>query len=116
MTEKEFWKLYNEKYDGHMYISVLNEPLTGDHGHFEISCYKNKDGQWCIDRTIERCNTPSRRICSSEEEAFKSMLVNVHQNSEFANEPLPLPPKTESINKIVSIAKEVILNVKKGQS
>ena len=55
MTEKDFWKLYNEKYDGHMYISVLNEPLT-------------------------------------------------------------LPPNTESINKIVSIAKEVILNVKKGQS
>ena len=56
---------------------LRTHPLTCDHGYFEMSIYKNSYGVWCIDRTLERSNTPSHSWFASENEAFDYLLREV---------------------------------------
>lgn len=107
MTEKEFWRLYNQKYKGHMNIIVENRPIGGDGGFFKIGIYKNKDNIWCIEETVERSDTPRQKTYKSETEAFNCFLEDVHYYSEFKDEPVPtkveIKEEASWLSKIISI-------------
>lgn len=96
MTEKEFWSLYNRKYKGNMDIIVENRPLGGDDGFFKISCYKKNRNTWCIERTVERSNSPSQTVYHSEQDAYNRFLEMVHTYSKSKNQPLPKQKKNNT--------------------
>lgn len=79
MKATEFWKIYAEEFKQFEGPGLMlhTYPLTGDHGYFEMSIYRNSDGVWCIDKTIERCNTPSCMCFANEDEAFDYLLRTV---------------------------------------
>lgn len=107
MTEKDFWKLYNQKYKGHTDIIIENRPIGGDGGFFKMGIYKNKDSLWCIEETVERSDTPRQITYKSEKEAFCRFLEKVHYHSDFKDEPLPtktdIKEETSWLSRIISI-------------
>lgn len=76
MLVHEFWEVYNKHYKQFVSPSfcVVDHPLSGDTGYFLCSIYANEAGTFCVDRSIERSNTPHHREFESEEEAVKYML------------------------------------------
>lgn len=79
MNTTEFWKMYKEKYlrlEG-PHFSLKDYPLTGDHGIFEMSFYTDDAGNWFVERTAERSNTPVQKKFSSEQEAIDYLLSQI---------------------------------------
>lgn len=76
MLIDEFWKIYNKKYKRFESpgFQVVGYPLSGDTGRYLCSIYVNKNGKYCIDKTIERSNTPSHCEYDSEEAAVMKVL------------------------------------------
>lgn len=76
MLINEFWDIYNKYYK--RFISpgfqVVDYPLGGDSGCFQLGIYKNENGKCCIDKTLERSNTPYHREYDSEENAVDDLL------------------------------------------
>lgn len=78
MKAKEFWKIYDKKYQ--MYesasFSLKTEKLKGDRGYFETAIYQ-ENGIWYIEKTIERSNDVARIAYDSEDEAFDDLMCQV---------------------------------------
>lgn len=76
MNSTEFWTMYEEKYLKYESPSfrLFSHPLGGDHGAFEMSFYSDGNGNWYVERTAERHNTPFQKIFQSEEEAIDYLL------------------------------------------
>ena len=79
MNTTEFWTMYREKYqklEG-SHFRLKDSPLTGDHGFFEMSFYTDGAGNWFVERTAERSNTPVQKKFSSEQEAIHYLLGQI---------------------------------------
>lgn len=76
MLISEFWDIYNKQYKRFESpgFRVVDYPLSGDTGYFLCSIYANEKGKYCIDKTIERSNTPKHKEYESEEDAVKHIL------------------------------------------
>lgn len=76
MKINEFWEIYNKHYKKFTSpgFQVVNYPLGGDSGCFMRSIYKNDEGRYCIDITVERSNTPHHKEYDSEEAAVEDIL------------------------------------------
>ena len=76
MLIDEFWKIYNENYKKYESpgFQVVDHPLSGDTGYYLCSIYVNENGKYCIDKTMERSNTPYHYEYDSEEVAVKEIL------------------------------------------
>lgn len=80
MNSTEFWKKYKEeykKYEGPGF-NVLDRPLSGDHGVFEMAVFMDDKGVWCYEETIERSNKSHRVEFHSEEEAIEYIVRKIN--------------------------------------
>lgn len=75
MTNSEFWNIYKKycKKNETASFSLKDYPLSGDHGEYEAAVFKNEEGIWCIESTIEHSNDSRHCEFSSEEECFAKL-------------------------------------------
>ena len=74
MKAEQFWKIFKEELKSNLYGYApifIDKPTGGDGGFFLAGLFKNDNGIWCIEETMERSNQPIHTEYDSEEEAVK---------------------------------------------
>lgn len=76
MSIEEFWEIYNKEYQSLESPSfcIVDYPLAGDTGRNLFSIYVNDTGRYCVDKTLERCNSPAHKEYDREEDAVKKII------------------------------------------